>query len=396
MKNTSAMPLDGLRVIDLTRLLPGPLCAMLLGDYGADVIKIEDTDAGDPTRFVGIAVNGCGSFFRQLNRNKRSLALNLKTEEGREIMKKLTAGADVLIEGFRPGVMAKLGLDYAALKKINPGLIYASISGYGQKGSYALRAGHDLNYTALTGLLDLSAADGKPPAMPAIQVADISAGSLMAVNGIMFALYQKEKSGAGTHVDIAMTRGQLPLLAFAASAPAVGSKLPRSGSGHITGAFACYQIYRTADNRFMSLGALEPVFWKNFCHTVGMPQWVDKQFDLEIRLELIEQVSDLFRSKTRDDWCSVFANADACCEPVLNLEEAALHSLNSENGYWLENRLDDGTTEKLIGFPLLFSDRPGSLRQQAPQHGEHNEIILKELCYSDQQIDQLRQKGVIN
>jgi crotonobetainyl-CoA:carnitine CoA-transferase CaiB-like acyl-CoA transferase len=396
MENSSAIPLKGLRVIDLTRLLPGPLCTMLMGDYGAEVIKIEDTDAGDQTRFVGTAVNGCGSFFRQLNRNKRSLALNLKAEEGREVVKKLVVGADVLIEGFRPGVMAKLGLDYETLKKVNPALIYASLSGYGQHGSYASRAGHDLNYTALTGLLDLSAAEGRAPAMPAIQVADIAAGSLMAVNGIMFALYQKEKYGEGAYVDIAMTRGQLPLLAFAASAPAVGSTLPRSGSGHITGAFACYNIYRTGDNRFMSLGALEPVFWKNFCDTVGMPQWVDRQFDMESRLELIEQVSELFSSKTRDKWCSLFAAADACCEPVLNLEEAASHPLNKENSYWLENRVDDNSVEKLIGFPLLFSGRPGSLRQQAPQHGEHNRIILKEIGYSDDQIGQLRQLGVIN
>jgi len=390
------MPLEGLRVIDLTRLLPGPLCAMLMGDYGAEVIKVEDTDAGDPTRFVGVPINGCGSFFRQLNRNKRSLALNLKTEEGREIIKMLVAGADVLIEGFRPGVMAKLGLAYATLKMINPGLIYASISGYGQKGSYSLRAGHDLNYTALTGLLDLSAADGKSPAMPAIQIADIAAGSLMAVNGIMFALYQKEKCGKGAHVDLAMTRGQLPLLAFAASAPAIDSTLPRRGSGHITGAFACYNIYRTADNKYMSLGALEPVFWKNFCDTVGMPQWVDKQFDTEIRQELIRQVSEIFSSKARAEWCSVFAAADACCEPVLNLDEASSHPLSIENSYWLENQLADGTVEKLIGFPLLFSDQPGSLRQQAPQHGEHNAEILKEIGYSEDQIDQLRQKGVIN
>jgi crotonobetainyl-CoA:carnitine CoA-transferase CaiB-like acyl-CoA transferase len=396
MKNSSATPLEGLRVIDLTRLLPGPLCAMLLGDYGAEVIKIEDTDAGDPTRFVGITVNGCGSFFRQLNRNKRSLAVNLKTDEGREILKKLSAGADILIEGFRPGVMAKLGLDYAALKKINPGLVYASISGYGQKGSYALRAGHDLNYTALTGLLDLSAAEGKPPAMPAVQIADIAAGSLVAVNGIMFALYQKAKSGEGSHVDIAMTRGQLPFMAFAASAPAVNSNLPRSGSGHITGAFACYQIYRTADDRYMSLGALEPVFWKNFCQTVDRPQWIDQQFDTTIRLELIEQVNALFRTKTRSEWCSVFAEADACCEPVLNMEEAVCHPLNIENRYWLENRLDDGTAEILIGFPLLFSDQPGSLRLQAPQHGEHNETILKEVGYSEDQIDELKKIGVIN
>ncbi len=395
MNDISAMPLKGLKVIDLTRLLPGPLCTMLLGDYGAEVIKVEDPNAGDPTRFVGISGKGSGSFFRQLNRNKRSLALNLKTEEGREVIERLAAGADVLVEGFRPGVMAKLGIAYENLKQVNPRLVYASITGYGQKGSYALRAGHDLNYTALTGLLDLSAVEGRSPAMPAIQVADIAAGSLMAVNGIMFALYQKEKSGEGSYVDIAMTRGQLPLLAFAASATAIGSRLPRAGSGHITGAFACYNIYCTADQKYMSLGALEPVFWKNFCDAVNMPQWVDRQFDLAVRQELIDQVSELFSQKTRAEWCSVFDTADACCEPVLNMDEAVLHPLHRENNYWLENKLDDSKTEKLIGFPLLFSDRPGSLRRQAPRHGEHSEIILIELGYSDNRIDQLKQKGVI-
>ncbi len=395
MAHPSAMPLKDLRVIDLTRLLPGPLCTMLLGDYGADVVKIEDLDAGDPTRFVGVPFRGGGSFFRQLNRNKRGLALNLKTEEGLEILKKLAKDADVLIEGFRPGVMTRLGLGYDNVKEINPALVYASLSGYGQQGSYAMRAGHDINYVALTGLLDLSAEEGGDPAMPAIQVADIAAGSLMAVNGIMFALYQKEKTGEGSYVDISMVRGQLPWLVYAASAPVIGSRLPRSGSGHITGAYACYNIYRTADQGHMSLGALEPAFWKNFCDTVEMPQWVDRQFDLEYRLELIDQVKELFGSKTREEWCSIFATADSCCEPVLTVEEAASHPVGIENDFWLENKLDDGSVEKLVGFPLLFAGQPGCLRRQAPRHGEHSQVILHELGYTDSEIAALRKKGII-
>jgi crotonobetainyl-CoA:carnitine CoA-transferase CaiB-like acyl-CoA transferase len=393
--NSDSLPLKGLRVIDLTRLLPGPHCTMLMGDYGADVIKIEDTDVGDPTRFVGRSINGSGSFFRQINRNKRSMAINLKCKEGQEVICRLAAKADVLVEGFRPGVMKRLDLHYDRLSRINSRLIYASISGYGQEGRYRERAGHDLNYTALTGLLDLSADDSRQPVMPAVQIADIAAGSLMALNGILMALYKKEKYGKGNLIDISMTRGLLPWMVYAVSAPAEGDDIPRRNSGHITGAYACYNLYSTADEKYMSLGALEPVFWQRFCQTVNHLDWIKRQFERKGRLELIEEVRKLFRTKTRLQWEAIFAEIDACCEPVLTLKESVDHPLSVENNYWIKNRLSDETVELMPGFPLIFSGCSGKIHLQPPKHGEHTKQILEEHDYKKTEIKWLQENGVI-
>jgi crotonobetainyl-CoA:carnitine CoA-transferase CaiB-like acyl-CoA transferase len=389
------LPLEGLLVIDLTRLLPGPLCTMLMGDYGAEVIKIEDVEAGDPTRFVGFSCGSRGSFFRQLNRNKKSLALNLKRDEGLEIVMKLAARADVLVEGFRPGVMDRLGLGYDKLFKVNEKIIYASISGYGQDGPYRERAGHDLNYTALAGLLDLSASKDGKPVMPAIQLADIGGGSMMALNGILIALFQRSQTGRGCYVDAAMTRGILPWLTYAASSLESPEEMPRRGCGHITGAYACYNIYETADGKFMSLGALEPVFWQRFCKAVGREKWAELQFDWKGRENLIKETEKIFRGKTRQEWEVLFASIDACCEPVLNLEEAIDHPISRAGGYWIDYSVENGETEKLTGFPLLFSGQSGELRLSPPSHGEHTEEIMQSLGYSSSAVLKLKESGIV-
>lgn len=395
-KEAALQPLEGLRIIDLTRLLPGPLCTMLMGDYGAEVIKVEDVDAGDPTRFVGtIAEDGSGSFFRALNRNKKSIAVDLKKDQGREILLKLAATADVLVEGFRPGVMQRLGLDYEQVKKINPSIVYASITGYGQEGSLRERAGHDINYCALTGLLDLSAAEGEAPVMPAVQIADIAGGSLMALNGIMFALYRKTKSGIGSYIDVSMTRGLLPWLIYASSAPSASGGIPRRNSGHITGAYACYNIYQTADHKYMCLGALEPVFWQRFCKAVNKPDWVDRQFDQNKRLELIDEVQKLFNARSRQEWIILFEKADACCEPVLTPEEAAAHLLNRENEFWLNNYDENGVNRPVPGYPLIFSGFAGALRLPPPGLGEHTREILKTAGFKETAIEELYKSGII-
>lgn len=385
--------LEGLRVLDLTRLLPGPLCTMLMGDYGAEVLKIEDTAAGDPTRAVGEAIDGAGSLFWQLNRNKKSLSLNLKTKRGRDILRRLAARSDILVEGFRPGVMERLGLDYSSLKSLNSGLIYASISGYGQEGIYRERAGHDLNYTALAGLLDLSAAPGEAPVMPAVQIADIAAGTMTALAGVFMALYARGASGQGRHVDVSMTRGLLPWLVYAAAAPADGGGLPRRGCGHITGAYGCYNLYETADARYMSLGALEPLFWQNFCLAVERPDWVERQFDPETQDELLEELRALFRKKTQDQWVEFFARHDACCEPVLELSAAAAHPLARGQGFWIEVSRPGGASQKQPGFPLLFSGRGGEVRLPPPRLGEHTVETLKSLGYSAAEITLLLEEG---
>ncbi len=390
-----SLPLQGLTVLDLTRLLPGPLCTMLMGDYGAEIVKIEDTEAGDPTRFVGRFFEGSGSFFRQLNRNKKSLAVNLKTGQGRTAVQKLAGRADVLVEGFRPGVMERLGLGYSELSRLNGGLVYASITGYGQTGPYRDRAGHDLNYTALSGLLDLSAEEGGSPQMPAIQVADIAGGAMMALQGILIALFRRGRDGKGSHVDVSMTRGLLPWLTMAASAMNSSEEMARRGSGPITGAYACYNIYETADGKHMSLGALEPVFWERFCEAVGKNQWTALQFEQEGREALIREVQALFKEKTREQWETLFSGLDACCEPVLSLAEAVGYPTGREGRYWIKSVNSAGETEIMPGFPLLFSGCAGQVRLPPPRHGEHTREILHSLGYNPNDIEQMASEGAV-
>lgn len=386
------LPLQGLVVLDLTRTLPGPYCTMLLGDYGADVIKVEDLYSGDPSRAVGRFDGDSGSLFRQLNRNKKSIALDLKSADGREIVERLAARADILAEGFRPGVMERLGLGYEQLKSINTGLIYASISGYGQDGVYRERAGHDLNYTALSGLLDLSAEPEGQPVMPAAQIADVG-GSLLAISGLLMALYRRGQSGQGCHIDIAMTRGLLSWLPYAAAHLGGDEALPRRDRSHLTGAYACYNVYETAGGGAMSLGALEPVFWQRFCETVGRPDLIPLQFDPEQREELICTVRALFKQKRRKEWEEIFSGVDACCEPVLELNEALGHHLAREEGCWVDYRTADGVIEKLAGFPLLFCGRPGKMSLPPPRHGEHTREVLALAGYSEQKIEALKSEG---
>ncbi len=385
--------LEGLRILDLTRLLPGPLCTMLMGDYGAEVLKVEDTSSGDPTRAVGEMLDGAGSLFWQLNRNKKSLSLNLKSSRGLDILRRLAARSDVLVEGFRPGVMERLGLDYNTLKSLNPGLVYASISGYGQEGIYRERVGHDLNYTALAGLLDLSAAPGEAPVMPAVQIADIAAGTMAALSGVFMALYARGASGQGRHVDISMTRGLLPWLVYAAAAPSGGGGLPRRGCGHITGAYGCYNLYETADAKYMSLGALEPLFWQNFCLAVERPDWVERQFDPAAQEQLIRELRALFQEKTQEEWVEFFARHDACCEPVLELSDAAAHPLSREQGFWIEVSRPGDASQKQPGYPLLFSGRGGEVRLPPPRLGEHTVETLESLGYSAAEITLILEEG---
>ncbi len=387
--------LQGLRVLDLTRLLPGPLCTMIMGDYGAEVLKIEDTAAGDPTRMVGEIIDGMGSFFWHLNRNKKSISVDLKNRHGLEIVRRLAAGSDILVEGFRPGVMERLGLDYCSLSAANQGLIYASISGYGQAGSYRERAGHDLNYTALAGLLDLSAAPGRAPVMPAVQIADIAGGTLMALSGVFMALYARGKSGKGRHVDVSMARGLLPWLVYAAASPAVEADLPRRGCGHITGAFACYNIYETADGSYMSLGALEPLFWRNFCLAVNRPDWVERQFDSAGREGLMRELQALFLEKTQQEWTELFMQHDACCEPVLDLNAAAAHPPAREQPFRVNVSRPGGGSQEQPGFPLLFSGAGGEVRLPPPRLGEHTAEILELLGYSPEETAALLAEGAL-
>lgn len=385
--------LSGIRVLDLSRLLPGPYCSMLLADMGADVIKIEAPVTGDYIRLWPPLLGGASGYHAVLNRNKRSLTLNLKVPEGKEILERLARDADVLLEGFRPGVMDRLGLGHASFEKINPRLVYCAITGYGSGGPLASRAGHDINYQALSGVLSYSGY-GKRPALPGVQIADLGGGALLAAFSIMTALFARERLGKGQFLDISMTDGAMAWNCLQWGAYLADGRAPGPGEGFLNHGCACYNVYETRDGRYMALGAMEPQFWKAFCRTAGHPEW-DRPDHLEPgphQVELQERIGAFFRQKTQKEWIERFGKADCCCEPVLDLPEAMDSPLARERGMAVEEK--DGVHRQL-GIAPKFSLTPGELRSRAPALGEHTASILGELGYSPAQIGEFRAAGVV-
>lgn len=337
-------PLDGITVLDLTRLLPGAAATMLLANFGAEVIKIEEP-AGDYARYMPPFIEGEGAVFLATNRGKKSLVLNLKTEEGKQALRKLVAGADVLIEGFRPGVMARLGLDYEALRSINERLIYVSLTGYGQTGPLAGAAGHDINYIALGGLLDITGA------IPGAQIADLAGGSMQAAIGILLALLARQQTGRGQFVDVSMLDGVAWLLALPLAVYAATGELPAAGSTMLSGQFACYHTYRCADGRSIAVGALEAKFWAALCGKLGRPDLIADQFaGGERQLSVIEALGRIFAARPADEWLCLFQGADVCVSLVQNLAEVVVQ-------------------QKLRGRDVIpgLSETPGRLGDRAPK-----------------------------
>jgi alpha-methylacyl-CoA racemase len=311
-------PLDGITVIDLTRLLPGAAATMLLANFGAEVIKIEQPGEGDYARRMPPLIEGEGAVFRATNRGKRSLALDLKTADGKAEALRLAAEADVLIEGFRPGVMRRLGLDYAALRAVNARLIYVSLTGYGQTGPFAAKAGHDINYIALAGLL------GVTGAIPGVQIADLAGGSLQAVIGILLALLARYKTGRGQYIDVSMLEGSAWLMALPLAVHAATGEAPEPGSTMLSGLYACYRMYRAADGRWLAVGAIEPKFWAALCGKLGHPELVADQFvEGERQASVIDTLRQAFASRSSREWLDWFQDADVCVTLVRNVAEVA-------------------------------------------------------------------------
>lgn len=379
-----------MRVLDLTRLLPGAMATLHLADMGADVIKIEDTDAGDYARKMGRVRDGMSDFFRLLNRNKRAVRLDLKQARGREAFLRLAQRADVVVEGFRPGVMAKLGVGYDAVSAVNARIVYCSISGYGQDGPYAQRAGHDINYTGYAGVGDqIGTADG--PAVPNFQIADLLGGALVPVMGILAALIDARSSGRGRYVDVAMTDAVLahaifPLLGFLED-----GKAPRRGTGMLDGGLPCYNIYRTKDDCFMAVGALERKFWLTLCDMLGCPELKEKHIVYGGEAEPVKQgLAKIFASRTQREWSDVFARADCCVSPILDIEQAL-----SNEQLRARKMVVDGSGFAQFALPLKFSEFEFAIERPAPREGEHTEEILREAGYRDAEIRALRNDGVI-
>lgn len=387
--------LEGICIVDLSRLLPGPYCSMLLADLGAEVIKVEDPHLGDPTRWTPPQAHDTGIVFLNLNRNKRSLTLNLKDPRGVAIFHRLAERADVILETFRPGVMDRLGIGYKAIAAINPQIIYCSLTGYGQSGPYRDRSGHDLNYISLAGILGLTTDQEGRPTIPGTQIADL-AGAMAATIAILAALLARQRLGHGQYIDVAMTDVAVSLLTVAAASAFAGHPLPVGGRFELNGRFPFFNIYETSDGGFVSLGALEPKFWQEFCRAVGRADWLDKQFvsDQE-REQLFAELRQLFRSKSRREWEEIFTDADACCEPVLSLDEAFSHPQVQHRQMIVDVPEPERGTVRHLASPLKLSETPPSIRTPAPQLGQHTVTILHELGYTEAECQELKQAGVI-
>ncbi len=389
-----ALPLAGIRILDLTRLLPGPFATLVLADLGADVVKVEDPEGGgDWLRWLPPLAGEQSGAYHALNRNKRSIALDLKRPEGAEAFLRLAARADAVIESFRPGVMDRLGIGYAALRARNPAAILCSISGYGQDGPYAQRAGHDLDYCAIAGAL---AANGpaEAPLPMGVQLADVAGGSWPAVAGILAALVRVRAGGGGAHVDVSMTEGALAMLALPlAMSWARGAPIAR-GRGLLDGGAPCYGVYRTREGRFVALGALEPKFFAGFCAAVGRPELAARQDDPD-PARLRAELAEIFASRTRDEWTALGAEHDVCLAPVLEADEPRADPQLSARGAFVEVETPwEKRAMPGVATPVRLRGEPPP-RRAAPRLGEHAEAVLAEAGFSPTEIAGLRAAGVL-
>lgn len=387
--------LEGIRVLDLTRLLPGPWCTMMLGDLGAGVIKVEEPIKGDYMRWLPPLNKKESIFFLALNRNKKSITLNLKHQKGKELFLKLVETADVVVESFRPGVMDRLGLGYTELRRQNPRIILCSISGFGQDGPYKDMVGHDINYIGYAGVLGLTRDERGVPVVPGVQMGDIGGGALMALTGILTALLYRERGKGGQHVDVSMTDGMVSWLSvWAAKYLCSGEKIETEDM-FLSGYYPFYNIYETKDGKYITLGALEKHFWDNLCEIVGREDFKEHQYSKEKRGEILSYLKKKFKERTLAEWLSIAREYDVCLGPVNTIEETFNDPQILHRGMKLE--IDHPVEGKLkqIGIPIKFSDTPGRIKSPPPLLGEHTDEILTGLGLDKGEIEELRSEGVV-
>jgi alpha-methylacyl-CoA racemase len=423
-----SLPLEGIRVLDLSRLLPGGFCSLLLADFGAEVLKVEDTGQGDyirwaPPYYEDAQDSAKSAMFLSLNRNKRSIRIDLKSEAGREVLLRLVREYDVVLESFRPGVLDRLGVGYERMREENPGLVYCAISGYGQTGPKRDASGHDMNYLGLIGLLGLTGESdevGGHPTQAAGQIADLGGGALMAAFGILAALRERDGgsgksgsqpsssthpalardeersgSGLGQFVDVSMADGALSWLAMVAGQYFADGVVPKRGEQLLAGAVICYRPYECVDG-WVSLGALEPKFWQAWCRGVEREELIEKQFERP-GSEAHEQVAEIFRGRTRAQWTQFATEHDCCLEPVLDLDEALSSELVQEREMVVT--LDQPGVQggvRQLGIPVKLDRTPGEHnRLPGPGLGEHTEQVLRAAGYSEQQVAELLEQGAV-
>ena len=377
--------LDGITVLDLSRLLPGPYCSMILADHGARVIAIEDKKqyAAD------------GLFLPTVQRNKAHISLDLKSEAGKEIFFRLVGEADVVIEGFRPGVVKRLGVDYDSVRAAKDDIIYCSITGFGQTGPGRDRVGHDINYLGDAGVLDLMGRPDQPPTIPGVQIADIAGGGLNAAIGILLALFARQQTGSGQYIDISMTDGMLAMLPVAQFWQMLTGESPRRGDNMLSHRYACYNTYETADGRHMAVGALENRFWRGLCAALGLDHYADLQFDEARRQEIIDALRVTFKQKRMDAWVKELGQQELCVSGIRTMAEALASPMFQQREMAVTTPRADGTDETTLGVPVKLSETPGSIRTPSVQFGESTRTVLESLGYTAEQIHRLQKQGVI-
>ncbi|KES24957.1 MULTISPECIES: CaiB/BaiF CoA-transferase family protein [Pseudomonas] len=389
-------PLASLKVLDFSTLLPGPFASLLLADMGAQVLRVESPTRMDLVRVLPPHDDGVSASHAYLNRNKRSIALDLKRPEAVEVVKQLVREYDIVLEQFRPGVMDKLGVGYEALKAINPRLIYVSITGYGQTGPYRDRAGHDINYLALAGVASYTGRKDTGPLPLGVQLADIAGGSLHGVMGLLAAVIHRQQTGEGQQVDISMTDCAFSLNGMAGAGYLACGVEPGMEAQALNGG-SFYDYYRTRDGRWFSVGSLEPQFMQQFCAAIGRPELAARGLSpkAEDQRLLKREIAIEFEKRDFADWCERFAAVDACVEPMLPLSEAVEHPQIQARGLVTEVPRGDGRSQRQMACPIRFSAGLPAPKHIGVAAGAHSAEVLAELGYSDEQVAALKAAGAV-
>ncbi|MFO8056202.1 MAG: CaiB/BaiF CoA-transferase family protein [bacterium] len=387
-------PLSGVKVLDFTRLLPGPFGTMILADLGAEVVRVESAGAPDLLTYLPPVDGEVSTAHRQMNRSKKSLVINLKKDEGKNIIKRLVRSFDVVIEQFRPGVMDRLGVGYDQLKEENPWVIFCSITGYGQDGPYRDRAGHDINYLALSGIMSYTGRKETGPVLSGIQIADQCAGGMNAVIALLAALYHRERTGQGQRIDISMTDGAVHLGALMASAALFTGEDP-GREGFMLNGGGYYDFYETSDGGYVSVGGLEPPFFKAMCGALGRDDLAGYQgASGDKATYLKDELTKEFKKKTRKEWEEIFSEVDACVEPVLSVSEMADHPQTKARKMVAEVESDKGASRQ-VASPYKFERTPCEYRFAGVKPGSHTREVLTEAGFDEDEIQELMSSEVI-